>query len=52
MFCHIMIFLKSFLIKIKENQTSLEIEKIGAEFYTYLKSNLYLKINFNEKNFI
>ncbi len=38
------------LIKIKNNQSSLECEKMGAEFYTYLKSNLFLKTTFYEKN--
>ena len=38
------------LIKIKKNQSSLEIEKLGAEFYMYLKSNLYLKTTFYEQN--
>ena len=39
---------KIILIKIKKNQSSLEIEKLGAEFYMYLKSNLYLKTTFYE----
>ncbi len=38
------------LIKNKKNQSSLEIEKLGAEFYMYLKSNLYLKTTFYEQN--
>ena len=38
------------LVKIKKNQTSLEIEKIGAEFYMFLKSNLFLKTIFYEQN--
>ena len=37
------------LIKIKKSQSSLEIEKLGAEFYMYLKSNLYLKTTFYEQ---
>ena len=41
---------KVILIKIKDNQSPLEIEKIGAEFYVYLKSNLYLKTTFYEQN--
>ncbi len=40
------------LVKIKKNQTSLEIEKIGAEFYMFLKSNLFLKTIFYEQNII
>ena len=36
---------KVILIKIKDSQSPFDIEKIGAEFYVYLKSNLYLKIN-------
>tara|TARA_B100000965_G_C19594830_1_gene759680 strand:- start:1046 stop:2515 length:1470 start_codon:yes stop_codon:yes gene_type:complete len=38
------------LIRVKKNQSSLEIEKIGAEFYMFLKSNLYLKTTFYEQN--
>ena len=41
---------KIILIKIKNNKSSLDIEKIGAEFYMYLRSNLYLKTNFYEQN--
>ena len=41
---------KIILIKLKNNQTSLEIEKLGAEFYMYLKSNSYFKITFDEQN--
>ena len=41
---------KIILIKIKNDQSSLEIEKIGAEFYTYLKSNSYLQTTFYEQN--
>ncbi len=41
---------KVILIKIKDNQSSLEIEKLGAEFYMFLKSNLYLKTIFYEQN--
>ena len=37
---------KVILIKIKDSQSPLEIEKIGAEFYVYLKSNLYFKTTF------
>ena len=35
---------KVILIKIKDSQSLLDIEKIGAEFYIYLKSNLYYNI--------
>ena len=38
------------MIKIKDGQRQLDIEKIGAKFYTYLKSNLYVKTNFYEQN--
>ena len=41
---------KIILIKIKNNKSSLEIEKLGAEFYVYLKSNLYFKTTFYEEN--
>ena len=41
---------KIILVKIKNNLGSLEIEKLGAEFYMYLKSNLYLKTTFYEDN--
>ena len=40
---------KVILIKIKDSQSPLEIEKIGAEFYVYLKSNSYLKTIFYEQ---
>ena len=33
---------KVILIKIKDSQSPLDIEKIGAEFYVYLESNSYL----------
>ena len=38
------------LIKIKNNQSSLDIEKIGADFYSYLKSNSFFKSTFYELN--
>ena len=41
---------KVILIKIKDSQSPFDIEKIGAEFYMYLKSNLYLKTTFYEQN--
>ena len=41
---------KVILVKTLNNQSSLEIEKIGAKFYTYLKTNLYLKTTFYEQN--
>ena len=41
---------KILLIKIKNNQSSLDIEKIGADFYSYLKSNSFLKSTFYEHN--
>ena len=41
---------KIILIKLKNNQTSLEIEKLGARFYMFLKSNSYLKTTFDEQN--
>ena len=41
---------KVILIKIKDSQSPFDIEKIGAEFYVYLKSNLFLKTTFYEQN--
>ena len=41
---------KIILIKINNNQSSLDIEKLGAEFYTYMKSNLYSNTTFYEQN--
>ena len=41
---------KVILIKIKDSQSPFDIEKIGAEFYVYLKSNLHLKTTFYEQN--
>ena len=41
---------KIILIKIKNNQSSLDIEKIGADFYSYLKSNSFFNITFYEQN--
>ncbi len=41
---------KVILIKIKNNQSSLDVEKIGAEFFTYLKTNLYLNTTYYEEN--
>ncbi len=41
---------KVILIKIKDSQSPLDIEKIGAEFYQYLKSNSYFKTTFYEQN--
>ena len=41
---------KVILIKIKDSQSPLDVEKIGAEFYVYLKSNSYLKTTFYEQN--
>ena len=41
---------KIILIKIKNNQSSLDIEKIGADFYSYLKSNLFFNTTFYEQN--
>ncbi len=41
---------KIILVKMKSNSSSLEIEKIGAEFYVYLKSNSFLKTTFYEQN--
>ena len=41
---------KIILIKIKDNKSSLTIEKLGAEFYVYLKSNSYFKTTFYEQN--
>ncbi len=38
------------LIKIKKSQTPLENEKRGANFYTYIKNNSFLKLSFFEKN--
>ena len=43
-------FQKVILIRIKNSQSPLEIEKIGAKFYTYLKTNSYFKISFYEQN--
>ena len=41
---------KIILIKIKNNQSSFDIEKLGAEFYIYLKLNLFLRTTFYEQN--
>ena len=41
---------KIILIKIKKNQTSLENEKMGAKFFSYVKSNSFSKISFFEQN--
>ena len=41
---------KIILIKIKNNQSSLDIEKIGADFYSYLKSNSFFNTTFYEQN--
>ncbi len=41
---------KVIFIKIKDSQSPLDVEKIGAEFYVYLKSNSYLKTTFYEQN--
>ena len=41
---------KIILIKIKNNQSSLDIEKIGADFYSYLKSNSFFVTTFYEQN--
>ena len=41
---------KIILIKIKKNQTSLENEKMGAKFFSYVKSNSFYKISFFEQN--
>ena len=41
---------KVILIKIKDSQSPFDTEKIGAEFYMYLRSNLYLKTSFYEQN--
>ena len=41
---------KIILIKIKDYKSSLTIEKLGAEFYIYLKSNSYFKTTFYEQN--
>ena len=38
------------LIKIKNNQSPLDIEKIGADFYSYLKSNSFFNTTFYEQN--
>ncbi len=41
---------KIILIKIKRNQSSLENEKIGAKFFSYIRSNSFYKISFFEQN--
>ena len=41
---------KIILIKIKNNQSSLDIEKVGADFYSYLKSNSFFNTTFYEQN--
>ena len=41
---------KIILIKIKNHLSSLDIEKIGADFYSYLKINSFFKITFYEQN--
>ncbi len=41
---------KIILIKIENNQSSIDVEKIGADFYSYLKSNSFLKSTFYEIN--
>ncbi len=40
------------IVKIKNNQTSLENEKIGAEFFDFLKLNNIFKSSFLENNII
>ena len=39
------------LLKIKDKFSSLDIEKKGAEFFNFIKSNLILNINFFDQNF-
>jgi len=39
------------LLKIKNKFSSLDIEKKGAEFFNFIKSNLILNINFFDQNF-
>ena len=41
---------KIILIKLKKNQSSLENEKIGAKFFTYIKSNSFYTTAFFEQN--
>ncbi len=41
---------KIIIIKTKPNQTSTENEKIGANFYNYIKSNLLTNLSFLETN--
>ena len=43
---------KIVLIKIKKNQSSLENEKIGAEFFNFTKTNSFYKISFFEQNIL
>ena len=41
---------KIIIVKTKPNQTSTENEKIGANFYNYIKSNLLTDLSFLETN--
>ena len=41
---------KIILIKIKNNQSPLDIEKVGADFYRYLKANSFFKTIFYDQN--
>ena len=39
------------LVKLKKNQKSIDNEKIGAEFYDFVKSNSIFELTFIDKNF-
>ena len=41
---------KVVIVKLKDNSTSIEIEKLGAEFYNYLKENQIIHSTLLENN--
>ena len=43
---------KIILIRIKRNLSSLDIEKIGADFFSHIKSNSFFQTTFHQKNIV